>query len=457
MIRAALLPLALAILPGMAAEYRLKGSETQKPWGAMTAHHGVLEVSGLRTPPGRMALPYVRYASGKPRPALFFLGGGPGLSNLGYRPPEALVRDFDVVVLEYRGVGRCSYRLRSRHFAKALRKLTGDLSLPGPEALRAGYRRAFEDLAAQGVAFDEFDVFALAGDLEGLRQSLGYARVHLLAHSFGTRVALAYQTRHRDQVAGSVCFALNMPGGFIWRPSLVQGVWRRYQQAVAQRDPALGAELKGLLEGDRDLPGRWGPFPINQAKARFTCFVLSFNPGTQARVFGGLLAARTGRGFQWFMADQACDWFVRFGFNWADFFLKAYTSDAHGPWIQAADAEGPGTLFQSPSSVLFSGHEAFAAAGGRPLADRWTPDLQRTLAVAGEFDPSTPLETLPAELPLRYRVVLPNRGHADPLYGDPQGVTRLVRRFLLEGVVDPSGFCLAPLMLPVFDTRGVAP
>jgi pimeloyl-ACP methyl ester carboxylesterase len=329
-----------------------------------------------------------------------------------------------------------------------LHQVSGDLSLKASEHLKAGYGRAFQDLAHQGVVFDEFSVMALAEDLERLRLKLGYERVHLLAHSFGTRIALAYQTQHRDRVAGSVLFALNMPGGFVWYPQETQSVWQRYQKAVAMVDPAKGLAIQGLLDGDRPMPHSWGWLPVNPAKARFTCFVLSFNTAGSARVFSGLLKARDGHGFHWFMVGQACDWFVRFGFNWADFFLKAYTSDAYGPWIQAADAQGPGTLFQSPSSILFAGYEEFATAGGHPLADSWVPNLENTLVVAGEFDPSTPLERLPKDLPQERRVVLRNRGHADTFYRNPGAAAHLVRRFLLEGAVDASHFDACPLALP---------
>jgi hypothetical protein len=54
------------------------------------------------------------------RPTVFFLGGGPGVSNIKNKPPEQWLKDFDVVVLEYRGVGRSSLVLKTPHFARGL-------------------------------------------------------------------------------------------------------------------------------------------------------------------------------------------------------------------------------------------------------------------------------------------------------------------------------------------------
>ena len=55
--------------------------------------------------PGTIRLPYRRYrGTGTARGTCFFLGGGPGMSNLSFRPPEAWLDLMDVVVLEYRGV-----------------------------------------------------------------------------------------------------------------------------------------------------------------------------------------------------------------------------------------------------------------------------------------------------------------------------------------------------------------
>jgi hypothetical protein len=57
--------------------------------------------------------------------------------------------------------------------------------------------------------------------------------------------------------------------------------------------------------------------------------------------------------------------------------------------------QGRKALFQSPSSMLFAGADAFEAAGGRCQPSQRLPDYRNTLAIVGEFDPSTPIERSP--------------------------------------------------------------
>ena len=129
------------------------------------------------------------------------------MSNLKRRPPQSWLRHFDVVLLEYRGVGRSSIELASPHFSAALKQLQGGLSWNHAQPLLEGYRAAFDDLRLQGVAFDDFTVQRLADDVDALRQQLGLDQIYLVGHSFGTRVALEYQTRYRSSAAGAVLFA----------------------------------------------------------------------------------------------------------------------------------------------------------------------------------------------------------------------------------------------------------
>ena len=55
-----------------------------------------------------------------PAEPIFFLGGGPGMSNMTFKPPAWLLADHDVVLVGYRGVDRTP-ALASPEIAKALR------------------------------------------------------------------------------------------------------------------------------------------------------------------------------------------------------------------------------------------------------------------------------------------------------------------------------------------------
>lgn len=394
---------------------------------------GALVVRGLSSAPGEITLPYILYRTpGKPRPTVFFMGGGPGIGNLKNTPPAEWLRDFDVAVLEYRGVGKSSLILNTPHFARGLLKLKGSLSLEGAAPMKQAFRDAFADLRRQNVSFNDFSVKALADDLEQLRQELNIPYVYLVGHSFGTRIALSYQTRYRNRVAGSILFAMNTPGGFIWEPRQTQHVLQRYRDYLARSNPEQARHLTALLETP-NRPSEWfGILPVNDAKARFVAFFMSFNSWTRDWSMRALASSLHGHSGYWLLFSESYNWFIRFGFNWADFFLKAYTADCDRDAIQRVDAQGKNAVFQSPSSVLFVGTDAYEAAGGRCSPDAFEPDFRNTLAINGEFDTTTPIERKPAALPDDRFIVIQGAGHADIFYPDQNATAVWLRRFFLH-------------------------
>lgn len=399
---------------------------------APQAERGTLQVGGLRTPPGTLTLPYVHYHTpGRVRPTVFFLTGGPGVSNVKHVPPPQWLGDFDVVVLEYRGVGRSSIVLDSPHFARALLRYGEGPASGHDAALGLAYRDAFADLARQGVDFDEFSVDALADDIERLRAKLGLEQIYLVGHSFGTRIALSYQTRYRQRAAGSILFAMNTPGGFIWHPEQTQRVWSRYRTALSRMDPPAATALGHMLDASPAArKERYGLLSVNNAKANMVAFFMSFNGGGRDSVLAAMAPERTTG--SWYLYSLGYDMFIRFGFNWADFYVKAYTSDCNRAAIKAIGEQGRHALFGSPSSALFAGADGFEAAGGRCDAPALVPDYRNTLAIMGEFDPSCPIERKPDGMPDARFVVIPGAGHADVFYANQGATANWLRRFFLH-------------------------
>ena len=161
-------------------------------------------------------------------------------------------------------------------------------------------------------------------------------------------------------------------------------------------------------------------------------FFLSFNAGTRDRALEAMAKAKSGSTTNWFLFSLAYDFVIHMSFNWADFFVKAYTSDCDHAAIEEVDRQGGGSIFQSPSAVLFSATGAFEAAGGKCVPDVFEPSYERTLAIVGEFDPSTPLERKPAALPSDRFVVIKDAGHADVLYADRGATATWLTRFFLH-------------------------
>jgi pimeloyl-ACP methyl ester carboxylesterase len=423
---------ALCACPAAAGGWEILAAESATP--PLQIERGQLRVPGLDTPPGFADLPYRRYWRGQSgRPTVFFLGGGPGISNLKFTPPNTWLEDFDVILLEYRGVGEASPILASDHFATALKMPLPRLGLEEAAPMQAQFRAGFAELRQRGVVFDDFSINRLADDIDALRRQLGLDRIHLVGHSFGTRIALDYQTRYRSAVAASILFAMNPPGGFVWYPEQTQRVWQRYRAALLARgDTDLGTALARMLEHPGRRAEQWGPLAIDDTKALMVAFFLSYNQHTRHQAFAALDGAENGHTLRWWSLGFAYNWMIRFGFNWADFFVKAYTADCRREDIARADRQGRDALFQSPSAVLFSAIDAFEAAGGRCPGPAMPPDYRHTLAVIGEFDPSTPLESLPAEFPREHLVTVAGAGHADVLYGNDGATGRWLRRFFLE-------------------------
>ncbi|MDO5057608.1 MAG: alpha/beta hydrolase [Lautropia sp.] len=381
---------------------------------AATATHvdtGVL-VRPCHSQPGQLQLPYRHHHRGiAGRPVGIFLGGGPGVSNLGFRPPESWLDVMDVLVLEYRGVGECRPVLGSRHFVRALNQPISRLGLDGAVPLKAGLAQGFDALRRQGVAFEDFGLSALADDIEALRQQLRLPPLILVAHSFGTRIAQMMQTRHRASVHGSLLLSANTPGGLIWFPDDTQSVWHRWCASAEARQSGLAEPVARLLTHGWDRQGQWH---TNDSRALILSFFMSFNRSTRLRAMQTILAAEQGSSALWWAMGQGYALFTRFSFNWADFFVKGYVIDADREALAASDQQGHRALFQSPSALLFSGIDGFEAAGGR-REPQPPVDYRNTLLVTGEFDPSTPIERWPAEVPPVRRIILPGEGHAEAL------------------------------------------
>ena len=145
----------------------------------------------------RFAVLPARGGAPLPEPVVY-LAGGPGLGALGSAALfgdgfTALQERHEVVLVDLRGTGgsgalRCDWESPAQA-AGAL--LAGEFEA-------SWLHRCLERLDAD----PRFYTTPLAADdLDRLLEALGYPRVHLLAASFGTRVALEVLRRHPDRVA----------------------------------------------------------------------------------------------------------------------------------------------------------------------------------------------------------------------------------------------------------------
>jgi len=154
---------------------------------------GTLVVSELRSDPDAnlIALPVKRIHSTNPNPLepIFYLEGGPGMSNMHFTPPDWMLAQHDVVMVGYRGADG-SPKLDCPEISRAIKGVNGDLlSDTSLENLGVAMKTCSSRLEASGVDLKGYTIPEVVNDMESARKLLGYKRIDLLSGSYGTRVA----------------------------------------------------------------------------------------------------------------------------------------------------------------------------------------------------------------------------------------------------------------------------
>ena len=130
---------------------------------AQSARQGLLSLEDAR-------IFYEVLGSGEP---ILIIHGGPGLDHRYLRPGlDALAARHTLIYYDQRGTGRSTTEI-------------------GPETISLG---------------------AFVEDIEALREVLGYERIHVLTHSFGSRIGLTYAHRYPDRVRSLVLLNPVEPG-----------------------------------------------------------------------------------------------------------------------------------------------------------------------------------------------------------------------------------------------------
>lgn len=149
-------------------------------------------------------LPFVRFKStaSRPGPPIFYLAGGPGSSELPdlsqtvFAPLTLALREIgDVVLFDQRGVGKAEPDL----------EIPGTINFPldcdsgDPKALAAltqSASQAAEVMKKRGIDLSAYNTNESADDVNDLRVALGYDKISLWGHSYGSHLGLAVIRRH---------------------------------------------------------------------------------------------------------------------------------------------------------------------------------------------------------------------------------------------------------------------
>ena len=433
----------------------LKRSTVKLVGQPITVEQGTLRVPENRgkAETRQIEIPIVRFRcrSEQPLAPIIWLDGGPGMSNLSFKPPLKLLDKHDVVLVGYRGADGSSI-LKCPEIARALQGVDGDvLSAASRANLQRGVAQAAQNLVAAGVDLEGYTILEVVEDIEAAREALGYDRVNLLSGSYGTRVAQIYAHLQPDRITRSIMIGVNPPGHFVWTPEAVDAkladfaaAWSRDPQCVA-RTPDLLASLRRALH---NLPHRWLLFPIDPGYVKIMTFVMLYQRPTAALAIDALLAADPDR-----RGDASGVWLMSFMgrlmlsrmMKWGDLLAKGGSADYEPGRDYVAELDQPEAILGAPLSLLIWGaiNEAWPLKLLPAELRRVQPSDVPTLLISGELDVATPAEPVERELlpALSHgqHVVLPNTGHVPDVFkSQPEGVAQLLSTYFATGEVDTS-------------------
>jgi pimeloyl-ACP methyl ester carboxylesterase len=425
--------------------------------GPYAADCGTLVVPENRADPASrlIALPLTRIKATSPSPGepVFYLEGGPGLSNMAFPQASRFADDRDVVLVGYRGVDG-SVRLDCPEVAAAVKQAT---DLLGEQHFRDqgdAYRACANRLTNAGVDLTEYGLPQQVDDLEAARLALGYDRVNLLSQSAGTRTAMIYAWRYPERIHRSVMIGVNPPGHYLYDTPMVDEQIARYAALCAQdatcrtRTDDLAASMRRTVAA---MPERWLVLPIKASNVRVVTFfgmaesTPMLAPPSAPLTLDAWLSAAAGDNSAFWMQSIVGDFFP-WPFVWGQY-AAAASIDA-GAVRDAFSAGG-----QDRTSLGWVG-SAFAWGGGR-LADDWptasgvevysrarTSQVE-TLLISGALDTATPPQAATQELlpflPNGHQAVLPGVGHIGSFFAEqPAAGRQLINAFFASGRVDDS-------------------
>lgn len=181
----------------------------------------------------------LRSTAQKPRSPVVFLPGGPGIPGtvLGavpvyYELLEKLQTVSDVILLDQRGIGTSVPNTACPEgAAPPVDVFANELNLR-----RAFINRATECAAhwrAKGISLESFSTAESVEDLEDLRRALAADKLSLLAHSYGTALALEFVRRHEEHVDRVALAGVEGPDESLQMPLVFDFALRRISDLAA--------------------------------------------------------------------------------------------------------------------------------------------------------------------------------------------------------------------------------
>ena len=388
---------------------------------------------------------------------IFYLEGGPGMSNMNAKPPAKLLENHDFIMVGYRGVDG-SIKLDCPEVAQAIKGDGVDaLSETSLAGMSTAMRQCATRLKDEGVDLNGYTIQEVIADMEAARKVLGYEKINLFSFSYGTRVAQLYSNQHPERIHRSAMVGVNPPGHFVWEPDMIDAQIKQYAQLYAQTNAPRTTDLaKTLFDISHNMPQRWLFFKIDPGKVKSVSFAMLFHRNTAAMVFDAWLASENGDPSGLALMSLAYDFILPNMSVYGEFFSKGVSADYDPDRNYFTDMEPSGSIIGAPMSKLIWASAADEEDLTWPTAmmpeeyRQLQPSDTETLLISGNLDLSTPAEAATEEL-LPYlkngkQVILSEMGHVnDVMTLQPEATERLLSLFFATGEVDDSLFIYEPM------------
>jgi pimeloyl-ACP methyl ester carboxylesterase len=425
------------------------------------AHTGMIVVHENRSDPDSrlIALPVIQvHATGDSVvEPVFYLSGGPGMSNMGhYNFVEDFIDNHEVVLIGYRGVDG-SVILDCSEVDAFFGNLPGDLTEQVTiDSMAEAYSRCARRLQNEGVDTDGYNMTEVIQDMEDARRALGYDKINLLSSSYGTRLAMIYAWVYPKSIHRSAMISVNPPGHFVWYPDVMDEQLEYYSE-LCSKDQECSRRTDDLAEtirrAVRNMPDHWLIFPIKKGHVLMGTFMMLYHTDTAPGIFDAWIAAGDGDWSGLALLSLAMDFMIEGASVWGESAAKAMSAD----YVFDHDSDPlaefmpENSIIGAPGSIL-----GIAAVRGWPvklIADSLRtviPSDVPTLLISGNIDFSTPARFARDEL-LPYlkngrQVILSEFGHTGDVWGKQrEATTHMLKTFFNTGVVDDSRFSYSPM------------
>ena len=351
------------------------------------------------------------------KPVILGINGGPGISNLSFKPPKELLDDFEILLVGFRGVDG-KLNIQCNEFEAGLSASPKLLTAHSVKVMQNAMGACFKRYQQQGVDLGAINPEQTIEDFEFVRRLLNIEKLHILAGSFGTRLAMYYMSRFPESVDRAVLVAANPPGRTIWSPQMIDlkfdqfGMNCRQSEDCILPDGSMSQITASILQS---LPDDILGVEFDPVRSQISTFSMMYATDSATLALNAWAQAEKGRYMELAILAWLHDSLVAGQLSWGHLLLMATAVDHNPDFAPIETLKSSNTSFGSPlSALLFS---AMPPEFVSPISLDISTIQHPTLIVSGDLDVSTPLEVADAEAMLLFKdaqhLKVQNAGHYD--------------------------------------------